>query len=89
MDRGAIEARVDELRAAHPDRHEFVRAIQEFSETLGPEDREVLGEVLLSRQAPRGGFDVLERRREQGGWIRRTMRKVEESERKAREEPPR
>jgi hypothetical protein len=86
MDREAIEARVDELRAEHPGRAEFIDAVQEFSKTLDPGDRRVLGDVLLSRKPEAaGGFEVLERRAQEGGWIRRTMRKAEFPERR----PPR
>jgi hypothetical protein len=84
VDREAIETRVDELRETHPAREDFVRAIKEFNETLDVEDREVLGRVLLGKPST-GGFEVLDRRREEGGWIRRTMRKAEQHERR----PPR
>jgi hypothetical protein len=83
VDRESIEMRVDELREAHPDRHDFVRAIKEYSETLEADDRELLGQVLLSKPTT-GGFEELERRIEEGGWIRRTMRKVEPRERPKR-----
>ena len=79
MDREAIESRVDELREANPGRTEFVAAIKDFGESLAPEDREVLGLVLLERQPETGGFEALERRVEEGGWFRRTGRKIEES----------
>jgi hypothetical protein len=85
VNRNEIEVCVDEIRAAHPDRDDFVRAIREFSETLGDEDREVLGRVLLEREPTTGGFDVLDRRIDEGGWIRRTMRKAETQDRR----PPR
>jgi hypothetical protein len=77
VDRRAIELRVEELRAAHPGRQEFIDAVQDFNATLDPEEREVLGKVLLSREPETGGFDVLDRRIQEGGWIRRTMRRVE------------
>jgi hypothetical protein len=80
VEREALEARVDELRAAHPGRKEFVEAVQEFSRTLGDEDRELLGQVLLERKPETAGFDVLERRMHEGGWFRRTMRKMETRE---------
>jgi hypothetical protein len=79
VDREAIESRVDELREANPGRTEFIAAIKEFGETLTPEGREVLGQVLLERQPETGGFDALERRIEEGGWFRRTGKKIEES----------
>jgi hypothetical protein len=80
VEREALETRVDELRAAHPGRKEFVEAVQEFSGTLGDEDRELLGQVLLERKPETAGFDVLERRMHEGGWFRRTMRKMETRE---------
>jgi hypothetical protein len=90
VEREAIETRVDELRAAYPGRKEFVEAVQQFSQTLGDAERELLGQVLLERKPATGGFDVLERRLEQGGWIKRTMGRMAERERKIREqEPPR
>jgi hypothetical protein len=86
LDREAIEARVDELRTAHPGRAEFIEAVQEFSKTLDPDDRQVLGDVLLRRKSEAaGGFEVLERRAQEGGWIRRTMRKADFPDRR----PPR
>ena len=80
MEREAIENRVDELRAAHPGRKEFVEAVQQFSQTLGDEERELLGQVLLERKPETGGFDVVERRMHEGGWFRRTMRRMETRE---------
>ena len=80
MEREAIETRVDELRAAHPGRKEFVEAVQEFGRTLDDDDRELLGRVLLERKPETAGFDVLDRRIHEGGWFRRTMRKIETRE---------
>jgi hypothetical protein len=80
VEREAIENRVDKLRAAHPGRKEFVEAVQQFSQTLGDEDRELLGQVLLKRKPDTAGFDVLDRRMDEGGWFRRTMRKMETRE---------
>jgi hypothetical protein len=85
VDRSEIEARVDQLRAQHPGRDEFVAAIGELAESLDADGREVLGRVLLERQPETGGFDVISQRIERGGWMKRTMRKVEDSERKYRE----
>jgi hypothetical protein len=84
MDRAQIDDQIDRLRTEHPERAEFVAAVQSFSQTLDPEARRILGEALLQREPETGGFDVLNRRLEQGGWIRRTMRKIEESERRDR-----
>jgi hypothetical protein len=84
MERELIERRVDELRAEHSGREEFVAAVREFGERLDPDARNTLGQVLLDRQPETGGFDVLNERLEEGGWMKRTMRKIEEREREAR-----
>jgi hypothetical protein len=84
LNREEIEARVDELRAEHPGREEFLAAIQAFSDTLHAEARKILGKVLLDRKPETGGFDVITNRLERGGWMKRTMRKIEDSERKHR-----
>ena len=81
LNREEIEARVDELRAEHLGRDEFVGAIRVFSESLHPESRQMLGKVLLGRKPERGVFDVITDRLERGGWLRRTMRKAEGRER--------
>jgi hypothetical protein len=78
MDRARIDEEIDRLRAEHAGRDEFVAAVRAFGETLDPETRELLGQALLEREPETGGFDVLNRRLEEGGWIRRTMRKAEE-----------
>ena len=80
MQRDQIESRVDELRAEHPGRDEFIAAVREFGQELDPEARKTLGQVLLDRQPTTGGFDVLNQRLEEGGWMKRTMRKIEERE---------
>ena len=81
MERDQIERRVDELRAEQPGREEFIAAVREFGQGLDPEARKTLGQVLLDRQPETGGFDVLNKRLEEGGWMKRTMRKIEERER--------
>jgi hypothetical protein len=78
MERHQIERRVDELRAEHPGREEFIAAVREFGQELDPEARETLGQVLLDRQPETGGFDVLNKRLEEGGWMKRTMRKIDD-----------
>jgi hypothetical protein len=85
MDRHELERRVEDLREQHPGREEFVAAVKELGESLDEESRLILGQVLLERQPETGGFDVLNKRLEEGGWIKRTMRKVEESEPKTRD----
>jgi hypothetical protein len=81
VQRDEIDARVDELRAEHPGREEFVAAIRSYSETLDAEARKLLGRALLEREPEMRGFDVLNRRLEGGGWLQRTMRKTEKRER--------
>ena len=85
MDRNELERRVDDLREEHPERGEFVAAVKELAESLDEPSRETLGQVLLDRRPETGGFDVLNQRLEEGGWLKRTMRKVEESENRTRE----
>jgi hypothetical protein len=81
MERDRIERRVDELRAEHTSRDEFIAAVRDFGQELDPDSRKTLGQVLLDRQPETGGFDVLNKRLEEGGWMKRTMRKIEERER--------
>jgi hypothetical protein len=81
MERDQIALRVNELRAEHPGREEFIAAVREFGHELDPDSRKALGQVLLDRQPETGGFDVLNQRLEEGGWMKRTMRKIEERER--------
>jgi hypothetical protein len=81
MERDQIALRVNELRAEHPGREEFIAAVREFGQELDPDSRKTLGQVLLDRQSETGGFDVLNQRLEEGGWMKRTMRKIEERER--------
>jgi hypothetical protein len=81
MERDQIERCVDELRAEHEGRDEFIAAVRDFGQELDPDSRKTLGQVLLDRQPETGGFDVLNKRLEEGGWMKRTMRKVEERER--------
>jgi hypothetical protein len=78
MQRDQIERRVDELRAEHPDREAFISAVEEFGRELDPEARKTLGQVLLDRQPTTGGFDVINERLEEGGWMKRTMRKIDD-----------
>jgi hypothetical protein len=78
MQRDQIERRVDDLRAEHPGRDEFIAAVREFGEELDPDARKTLGQVLLDRQPETGGFDVLNQRLEEGGWMKRTMRTIDD-----------
>ena len=81
MERDQIALRVDALRVEHPGREEFIAAVREFGQELDPDSRKTLGQVLLDRQPETGGFDVLNKRLEEGGWMKRTMRRIEERER--------
>ena len=81
MDRDELDRHIDVLRAQNPGRDEFIAAVGAFARTLDPESRELLGRALLAREPETGGFDVLNRRLDEGGWFRRTMRKVETRER--------
>jgi len=81
MQRDQIERRVDELRAEHRGRDEFIAAVRDFGQELDPAARKTLGQVLLDRQPETGGFDVLNKRLEEGGWMKRTMRRIEDRER--------
>jgi hypothetical protein len=83
--REEIEARVDELRSDHPGREDFIEAVRVFGESLDPDERKVLGQALLDRKPETGGFDVLNHRLEQGGWLKRTARRMDQRERKERE----
>ena len=80
-----LEARVDALREENPGREEFLVAIRAFADSLDDEDRKLLGDVLLRREPSTGGFDVLNRRLEEGGWMKRTLGRMGEHERKIRE----
>jgi hypothetical protein len=86
MERYELERRVEELREEHPGREKFVAAVKELSDSLDEESRQILGQVLLDRQPETGGFDVLNRRLEEGGWIKRSLGRMEERERKIREQ---
>jgi hypothetical protein len=86
MDRYELERRVEDLREQHPEREEFVAAVKELSESLDEESREILGQVLLDRQPETGGFDVLNKRLEEGGWVKRSLGRMAERERKIREQ---
>lgn len=68
--REEIAARVDELREREPD---FVAAVRAFSEKLRPEDRQLLGEVLLERADT---ARALRERIDTRGWFRRQWDKL-------------
>jgi hypothetical protein len=82
-----IEQRVDELKREH-DGRAFVKAIKALNDEIGPDDREILHTVLLERAQETGGLDAVERRRYEGGWLKRQVRKIDESlDRHRRDEP--
>jgi hypothetical protein len=82
MDRDELDRRIDVLRAENAGRDDFIAAVRVFAATLDPESRELLGQALLAREPETGGFDVLSRRLEEGGWFQRTRRKIEPRERR-------
>jgi hypothetical protein len=85
VERETIEAVVDLLREENPERQDFLAAIRTYADTLDEEERQVLGQVLLEKSEPTGGFDEITRRREQGGWLKRSLGRMAERERKIRE----
>jgi hypothetical protein len=54
--RRQLSEQVDALAGEH-DGEAFVAAVEGFAETLGAEERAVLGEVLVERAGERGDFD--------------------------------
>jgi hypothetical protein len=82
VERETIEAEVDLLREENPEREGFLAAIRTYAGTLNEDQRKVLGEVLLEKSEPTGGFDEITKRREQGGWLKRSLGKMAERERK-------
>ncbi|HEY7003657.1 MAG TPA: hypothetical protein VH281_05195 [Gaiellaceae bacterium] len=80
-----LEDRVNVLRERY-DGEEFAAAIAEFSEGLDPDEQEDLREILLERMKEHAERNpALDQRLEQGGWIRRTLGRLEDSERRHRE----
>jgi hypothetical protein len=88
--RQEIEARVDELREGAPTGADFADAVKRFStDELGPAERPVLRELLLERAALVGHNLALERRLAEGGWFRRTMRRLDDALDSRRRSPDR
>jgi len=80
-----IEDRVNVLRERH-DGEAFAAAVAEFSKELTPEEQEDLREILLERSKDYAASNLaLDQRLERGGWLRRTLSKIEESEHRQRE----
>jgi hypothetical protein len=72
-----IGARVDALAHDH-EGDAFVAAMERLSAELGPDDREVLQQVLLERAADEADFQqALRKRALAQGWTRRTLAKLE------------
>jgi hypothetical protein len=77
--REQIEGRVAELREENEGR-DFVSAVAAWgADELDEGERKVLGDVLLERAQETGGFDVADRRLQEGGWTRRALRRLDES----------
>jgi len=80
-----LEDRVSVLRERY-DGEEFAAAIADFSEELGPEELADLREILLERMNDHARRNrALDQRLTQGGWLRRTLGKLEDAERRERE----
>ena len=66
-----IGARVDSLAAAH-EGDEFVTAVEQLADEVGPQGRPVLQEVLLERAAAEEAFqEAIRERAAARGWTRR------------------
>lgn len=68
--REALAARVDALREREKD---FVAAVRAFAERLTPEERELLGEVLMEQADT---AHALRERIDARGWFRRQWDKL-------------
>jgi hypothetical protein len=83
--RSDLEDRVNVLRERY-DGEDFAAAVAEFSAELEPDEQEDLREILLERMKEHAERNpALDQRLEQGGWFRRTLGRIEESERRRRE----
>jgi hypothetical protein len=72
-----IEDRVNVLRERF-DGEAFADAIAKFSEELGPEEQEDLREILLERSRDYAARNAaLDERFDRGGWLKRTLDKME------------
>src|ERR687891_391808 len=77
--REELDERVETLADAHEGK-EFVKAVSRFAEEeLEPDERDLLGAVLLERAEEEHAFQEAARRRaREPGWWRRTVRRVED-----------
>jgi hypothetical protein len=72
-----IGARVDALAHEHQG-EEFVAAVRRLADDLGPDEQEMLQQILLERAADEEDFQKAVRRRfAEKGWIRRTYARLE------------
>jgi hypothetical protein len=80
-----LEDRVNVLRERY-DGEEFAAAVAEFSAELEPEEQDDLRTILLERMKEHAERNpALDQRLAQGGWFRRTLARIEDSERRERE----
>jgi hypothetical protein len=80
-----LEDRVNVLRERY-DGEEFAAAIAGFSAELEPEEQDDLRKILLERMKEHAERNpALDQRLAQGGWFRRTLGRIEDSERSHRE----
>lgn len=77
--REELDERVETLADIHEGK-EFVKAVSRFAEEeLEPDERDLLGAVLLERAEEEHAFQETARRRaREPGWWRRTVRRVED-----------
>ena len=80
-----LEDRLNVLRERY-DGEEFAAAVAEFSAELEPEEQDDLRKILLERMKEHAERNpALDQRLVQGGWLRRTLGRIEDSERRQRE----
>ena len=74
-----LDERVEKLAGTHEGK-DFVKAVSRFAEEeLEPDERDLLGAVLLERAEEEHAFQEAARRRaREPGWWRRTVRRVED-----------
>ena len=80
-----LEDRVNVLRERY-DGEEFAAAVADFSAELEPEEQDDLRTILLQRMKKHAERNpALDQRLVLGGWFRRTLGRIEDSERRQRE----
>ena len=81
--RRQIEETVEALRQEHEGGRAFADAVEAYAESLGEDEREVLGEVLLERADEEGAFQRgIALRLESRGWFRRQLDRLERPDRR-------